>query len=141
MGRRLTSPKIRLTTTPANRSSGPRLAASWEMRAVRRRTALFLSEQVAGERLQIRFRARAVMLDHLGRRDRSELQRALEPEPVRLADQEAGREQIARPGRVDDFRHRLGGGGPPPPPPGPPRAPFSAGGDPPLHPSPVRGGP
>ena len=49
------------------------------------------------------------MLDHLGGGDRAELQRALELEPARLAQQEAGSEQVAGAGRVDQLVDRLGG--------------------------------
>ena len=48
------------------------------------------------------------MLDDLGRGDRAELQRCLEPEPARLPGKEAGGEQVAGAGGVDQPLDRLG---------------------------------
>ena len=73
------------------------------------RAALFLCEQVAGQRLQVRFGPGAIMLDHFGRGDRAELERLLEAPAARLAGEEAGGEQVAGAGRVDQPLDRLGG--------------------------------
>ena len=43
------------------------------------------------------------MLDHFGGGDRAEPQRLLRGRPARLAEQEAGGEQVAGAGRVDQF--------------------------------------
>ncbi len=48
------------------------------------------------------------MLDDFGGGDRAKLERSLEPEPARLAGEEAGGEQVARAGRVDQPLDRLG---------------------------------
>ena len=57
---------------------------------------LGLAEQIARQRLQVRFGPGAIMLDHLGRGDRAELERLLEAPSARLTRQKPRREQVAR---------------------------------------------
>ena len=66
------------------------------------------SQQRSGKRPEVRLGARAIMLDHFGGADRAEpeqFSRLLSRAP---AEQEAGREQIARAGSVDQLADRLG---------------------------------
>jgi hypothetical protein len=53
------------------------------------------------KRAQVGFGPRADMGDHFRRRDRAHAQAVLERAALRLADQEAGGEQVAGAGRVD----------------------------------------
>ena len=48
------------------------------------------------------------MLDHFGGGDRAQLKARLQPQPARFTGQEAGGEQIARAGGVDQPVDRLG---------------------------------
>src|SRR5262245_14131156 len=60
-----------------------------------------LEAVVARQVLERRFRPRAEMLDHLGGGERPEPRGGAVVDAARQPDQEAGREQVARPGRVD----------------------------------------
>src|SRR6185437_14464923 len=68
-----------------------------------------LSEQRAGERLEVILGARAIMLDHLGGGDGAEAQRVFKLLAARRPEQEASGEQVARAGRVDERIDGLGG--------------------------------
>src|SRR5262245_62750781 len=61
-----------------------------------------LEAVVARQVLERRFRPRAEMLDHLGGGERPEPCGGAIVDATRQPDQEAGGEQVARPGRVDD---------------------------------------
>ena len=67
-----------------------------------------LTQLPSDQRLEVRFGAGAVMGDHLGRRDRADPQRVFEAALLGAAGKEAGGEEIAGAGGVDDPGHRLG---------------------------------
>src|SRR5581483_2811789 len=77
-----------------------------DFRTGRRRNALYGVSALLREGFQRGFRPRAKVLDHLRGRDRAKPRGVTVLEVACQAHQEAGREQVARAGRVDHFADR-----------------------------------